>query len=396
LRHKLKILHFTHGFYPEYGGTSIRIDSLFRNDGNEHHLYIPEPISIKTDEFEKFDNINVFRIKFNNKIKFGFIKKIINSNKLYKSVKKEKFDIIMAHNPRLYASAGFKYAKKNKIPLIYEIHRFLLEKVNFKKNIFKWIKDKIEYFIEYRFTEKMVKYSKYIIVQTEDLKIKLLQLFKNLNKDKIKIIEAVVDLDMFEPEKISENQKKIKNEKYINKLVVSYIGYLNDSNGADMLIELIKNIKEEIKERIKLIIIGRGPLEELLSEYINQDFIEFYKNVEYAKMPFYFFLTDILLIPWKNFTRSEYNVPSKLLQSIKMGNLIFASDVMQIKKILDDHGILFKADDVNEFMEKFEYIISNYDKLKYLRKEVKKIDLTKYSTNVLREKLKLIYYSCLE
>lgn len=132
---KVKILHFAHCFFPEYGGTTTRLYNLLTNEKNEHYLYVPEaPFMSVPDNIgaleneENFGNIKVRRCKlledFRIKIPvLNTFKRIeINSNRLINSVKEKKFEIVHGHNPQEFAIAAEKYAKGKDIPFVYEVH----------------------------------------------------------------------------------------------------------------------------------------------------------------------------------------------------------------------------------------------------------------------------------
>lgn len=173
--------------------------------------------------------------------------------------KKEKFDIFGVHNyPPFYNDlGGYWLYKKIKTPYVLEIMHIVgyPRASNFKE----WF---------YRFLSKL--FTKYSAKNATAVRV----INKNqvpgflkksgIKQEKIKYIPAFyIDFNIFYPQDIEK------------KYDIVFSGRLVKNKGIFLLLEAIRKIKN-----IKLIIIGSGPLENRIKQYIKQNKLE--KNVKFA------------------------------------------------------------------------------------------------------------------
>ena len=403
----MKILQFTPRFFPVMGGTTTRLYNLLINDGNIHFLYHPYPrkIQVPHKNDNKFRNIKVrrsflfkksVRIRFFNKIFSNIILFLINRKRLFNSVQEDNLDIVHGHNPILFGFTAMKYALKNQIPFIYEIHVFNSDNLFQYSGFF--LSKLIDYFFDmikrYRI-KKVLKNANKIIIQSNAIKKRLLNTFE-ITEEKLVIIPMGVDLDDFNPNKWSKEGKNLRNlNNWSEKIVFMYNGYLNKYNGVKLLLEAMIELPEDIKRNIKLIILGRGPFKNFIKNTSTKlDFIDFLGLKHYDDMPAYYSASDVVVTPRLN-TYVKDNVPTKLLEAMAMEKIILGSDINSIKNLIKNgvNGFLFKSGNKDDLIEKLIFIIENFGEFENVRKRARIDVQNRYSWKRMRKKLKSIYSS---
>jgi len=407
-----KILHFAHSFFPIYGGTTTRLYNLLSNEINEHYLYIPQvPYSGYPDnmnmlrEKEVFGNIKVRRCKlFNNfkhKIpvinKFRYIK--INSNRLVDSVKEGKFGIVYGHNPLEFATAAMKYAKKNKLPFLYETHGLTIDEILSKKRqrVLSSVCLLVSLFFKLR-ERKIFHAADLIITQTEMMKERLTKLF-NIDRNKIKIIPNGVDKSKFDPVAWDLNGKELRKERGWNdKIIFMYSGFLDDINGIEFFLNNIIELPENIKRQIKVLVIGRGPLQKFVEDVSKEErgLIEYNGLVNYNEMPMYYSACDVFVVPRPSTLPAETLIPMKLLEAMAMEKIVLGSNVAGITEVVmnSNNGVIFQKGDREDLFKKVGYIVQNITKMDNVRKQARRDVVNKYSWEESRERLQNIYEKC--
>lgn len=404
----MKILHFAHSFFPVYGGTSTRLFNLLSNDKNLHYLYVPYPSSISHVPYiedERYGNLKIRRFiypakrkrkipglyKFNQILSFNSI-----SNSLVKLVSEKKIDIVHAHNPLIFALSGMKFAKKYHLPLIYEIHLFdsdvfIKEERNSPLSLLRNLKKNPLVFIE----KKLLNISSHIIVQTEMIKDRVVKTF-GINSDKIYILPMGINPDLFNPiiwKVEAETYRARYNLK--DKVIIMYNGYLKNYNGITLLINAITDLSQTIKKKIKLLIIGRGPLEKEVINFKNKniDFVEFLGIKRYDEIPLYYEISDIIINPRLNINKVKDNVPTKMLEGMAMEKVVLGSDINSITEIIEDNhnGFLFQNGNKQDLTRKITYLVENIRELHNIRNNARIEILSKFQWSFIKNTLSKIY-----
>ncbi len=404
----MKILHFTHSFFPDYGGTATRLYNLLSQSEHEHHLYIPLKESdsinekpIKDDRHEMLGNIRVSRkpIAKKKKLKVPYLSTQIDimrsASELANSVQGDGFNIVHAHNPLIFALAGMKYAKRKNLPLIYEIHTLLKYKSSKGKYIIcRMFYSAIEQLL--RWQEGRVCHSaSRVIVQTEDLKKEIARIY-DLPMTKIVVIPMGFDSDVFNPDQWSKQGEVLK-LKYAwkNKIIFFYNGFLHSENGIDFFLKTVLRLRDSYKNKIKIIITGRGPLQKEIEKMAQETehLIEFIGLVDHQQIASYYAACDIVVIPWKGLDRKQFNIPTKLLEAMSMSKIILASRLRGIMTILkeNENGFLFEPDNENDLIEKIEKIVCEDEDLNEMRDRAKEAVIHEYPWNLFRMKLEKLY-----
>ena len=191
--------------------------------------------------------------------------------KIYKAILEIKPDFIHAHDlPMVPVALLFK--KLFRLPVIFDMHENYPEalkafgKTGLVNFIFKNYKAA-------KLLEKFcVKMSDAIITVVEENSERLIR--QGVASEKIYLVSNTVDLDTFATEPIDENIL----EKYRNKIVLIYAGYVTPERGLDVVVRGMSFLKEKLTSA-KLLIIGNGisvlTLKKLVNELLLNDLVEF-------------------------------------------------------------------------------------------------------------------------
>jgi len=404
----MKIIQFTHGYLPVYGGTTVRNLNLFKN--NRHSIYMISDLKKdKVNRRDVFKNVIVNRYPVEKikmprplpRLEFYHDFQVVRAKaeQLADQVKEKKFDIIHGHNPAYCALAAAKLARKTNKPFIYESHSFFpakeLLRDKHKKNLSSYILNYLRLWLV-QFKEGLAaREAGAVIVQTPDLKRKLSRAF-GIDRDKIHIVPNGVDTKLFDPKKWSNKVDAFRKKKNWNKKIIfMYSGFLDRPNGVDVLAKTFTKLPEKIKKKIKLVIFGRGYLEDDLKKIAkkNRGLIDFLTPVSYYKMPLYYAACDVFVIPRPSITATETVVPLKLIEAAAMEKIILVSSVKGLQKIVKNNqsGIVFNKNDQKDLEKKIKDIVSNYKKYNHLGKEARKIAIREHDWGRSRKKLNKIY-----
>jgi glycosyltransferase involved in cell wall biosynthesis len=385
------------------------------SDGtNEYYLYVPQPpyggypnnISILKEE-EDFGNIKVRRCKLAEDFKvkipvintFRYIE--INSERLANSVKEEGFEIVHGHNPSEFATAAMKYAKKGNIPFVYEAHGLAADAPTLKKK--RYIPNVAYSSIRQLFKlkeKKIFQSANAIITQTNAMKQRIMNVF-GVDAAKINIVPNGVDESKFNPIKWHQKGQELREEKnWIDKTIFMYSGFLDDINGIDFFLSNIKELPEDIKREIKVVVLGRGPLQKYVEDISKEEsgLIEYLGLVNYNDIPIYYNACDVFVIPRPSTLPAENLIPMKLLEAMAMEKIVLGSDVGGITEVVTNNknGVVFKKGDKDDLFKKISYIVENIENMDDLRKQARKDVINKYSWQKSRERLRNVYEAVIQ
>ena len=208
------------------------------------------------------------------------------------------------------------------------------------------LKNRVIYKIIYALADK-------IIVHTAAAKTDLLK-FANIKPAKIVVcphgIYSEVDLS------ISRNMAKSHlNLNYVKNVL--FFGALSEYKGIDILISALTLLNSGKKEhdRIGLIIAGRGPLSDTISDCALQlTFIKPYlRYIKDEEIPYFFHAADAVVLPYKKIDQSgvlfmalAYGVPTVATNVGSFSEYIFESDNGAICEPHDPHGLAAAIDRV--------------------------------------------------
>lgn len=300
---------------------------------------------------------------------------IVSYKELKKLIENKKYEIIHCHTPvaAMITRLASRAIRKKGTKVIYTAHGFHFHKGAPLKN---WL---IYYPIEkwlFRYTDCL------ITINQEDYEFAINKKFK---AKRIKYIHGVgVDLNEFEVQNTDKKMQIRKEYGYKEEdFILFYAAELNSNKHQDLLINVIKNLKEKIPN-IKLLLAGNGILENQYKEQIqelelnsNIEFLGFRRDIKNLLM-----LSDIAVAS----SRRE-GLPVNVMEAMATGLPLVVTDVRGHRDLVKDsqNGFIVAVDDVGDFSDSIERLYQD-DELRYKfgKKSIKLVQ--EYSLeNVLKE-----------
>lgn len=204
-----------------------------------------------------------------------------------------------------------------------------------------------------------------VICVVEEMKQKLIANF-NINAKKLVVVSN------FEKKEFASNFLNSVAQNIItpNEFSITYVGGFGPHRGIDTAIKAMPQIADKIPHAT-LFLIGKGSfnVEQKLKNIAKELKIE--KNIKFiGYRPFKEVSTimqesDINIIPHKSNGHTDNTIPHKLFQIMMSKSLLLVSSCKPLKRIVEKYncGIVFKADDVNDFASKVTMIYNNKELL---------------------------------
>lgn len=370
---KYKVL-IVHNYYQIPGGEDTVVENeknLLLDNGHEVVMYTRH-----NDEIKGKGLINKLILPLES------IFSLKTYNDIKKIIKSENIDIIHVHNTLPLISTSVYYvAKRHNIPIVQTVHnfRFLCPGATFTRDghiceecLTKGLKCSVK--------SKCYRNSR---IQTGVL---ALNLWINRKIGTYKKVNAYIALTEFNKKKLS---KLIDfNKIYVKPNFMKSISYENDSIDKKYFMYLgrideLKGIKllldswEEIDD--KLIIVGKGPEENYLKEYIknkkitNIEYLGFKKKKDVLNL---LKETKALIVP----SQWYEGFPMTIVESFSMGVPVIAGDIGNLGVIIKNNvnGCLFKYDDFADLRKVINKVKDNSKILRDLSSKANKEFNLKY------------------
>lgn len=195
----------------------------------------------------------------------------------------------------------------------------------------------------------------YIVVVSQVLKDMLVA--QGVHAKKILVNPNGVDVEQFNPARYHDARMVIRNAYGINdRYVFGFIGSFSYWHGVEIISQMIPFMKA-LQPRAHFLLIGSGPLLESIKATIQkaqcEDMVTFVGNVVYSKAPEYLSACDAYLCPSQPNADGTpfFGSPTKLFEYMSMAKPIIASDVDQLRDIINERfGYCVAPDDVQGFV----------------------------------------------
>ncbi|MBU1864371.1 MAG: glycosyltransferase family 4 protein [Candidatus Omnitrophica bacterium] len=179
-----------------------------------------------------------------------------------------------------------------------------------------------------------------------------------------------VDLELFKP---VVDGKVIKEKFGITKPVVMYMGQLHGGQYADLF---IKTATQMMDQDVLFIILGSGNREQLLiQEAVESNLADrmiFVGAVAHEEIPQYLAVADVTVACFEDNDITRHKSPLKVVEYMACGKAIVASDVGEVKSMLNGCGVLAKPGDVGSLRDGILDLLHNEEKRKKLEKLARK------------------------
>ncbi len=364
MKKKLKIGIFIDNFYPAIDGVVLVVDNLAKELSKYNDVTVVIPDMKSKEELKrpyKIIKINSYNVP-SSEYKLGKYK--TKYSKTFKKLLEENFDIIHIHSPFTIGNLGLRIAKKLNIPSIATMHtRFDFEIKRIIPNNF--------------LTKKIIK--KIIKPYNEcDKCIAVNHAMINVFKDYGYIHQPVVIHNGTDLQPLTKEEEYIEK---INKLwkfkkeetVLLFVGRIIDIKNIFFILDSLKLLKED-GFPYKMIYVGTGPDENKLKEKIKEYYME----------------NDIIMAG-KITDRKMLSAIYKRANLFLFPSLFDASSLVQIEAAINGTPGLFieksvtadtitnningftSKNNVKDYKNRIEEIITNKDLLKNVSKNAKKM-----------------------
>ena len=295
-----------------------------------------------------------------------------HSYKVIKDIlKKERPDVIHTNNIGHVSTSTFSAIKSVGIPCIHTCHSYQL--LSIWPGLFNYRRGEIVRnfgFLERRYMGIKRRLTKSVDVVTAPSKFAL---DMHLRHGFFKNAETV-------PLPVPINSRHaVKSTKNYSIIDILYIGQLLMSKGIHVLINAVKQLKQD---NVRLHIVGKGAFEGKLKELAGDDFrITFHGFVPHEKIGELYQRANVIVVPsiWYE------NSPGVIYESFSYGTPVIGSRIGGIPELIDDsNGFLFEPGNERELKEILEHLIENPSRLKKLEEgafeSVKRFDIDKHIT----------------
>lgn len=351
MNNKPKILIFATAYAPHVGGAEIALREITARLKNEFDFVIlTVRLSQKDKEYEKLDNIEIYRIGYGsrsliNKTLFALFSAPFKAWQLSRQSGNE-FKLMFALQASFGGVAGSISKILLKLPLLVNFQEGNeLKNDNFAIKLMRRL--------VLSSADSITAISNYLYFQAR---------ISGADDHKLSIIPNGVDLNIFKP--VSYDGGIVLREKYNlpkNAKIIVTASRLVYKNGIDVLIEAFAKL--DLKEKL-LLILGDGVL---LAEYkkicqkLNiSDKVQFWPSQPHAKLAEIIACADVFARP----SRTE-GLGNAFLESMACGTPIVATNVGGIQDFLMDEitGLVVKVDDSEDIAKKIKKYF--YDEVLY-------------------------------
>ncbi|MGV8984100.1 glycosyltransferase family 4 protein, partial [Clostridium sp.] len=285
--------------------------------------------------------------------------------------------------------------KKRNIPIVYTVHDLKSVCLNYKMFNSKGICEECKGKKYYKcFTNKCVKDSKIfsLVNVIEGYVHELLKSYEMIDmfitpsnfyrekliefgmpKEKVVHIPNFINASDFEP--------KYEFEDYF-----IYVGRLSEEKGISTLIKAMRNVSKS-----KLIIVGTGPLEVELKDYVERNSVD---NVEFTGFKSGLELKELIRNSKFMVIPSEWyeNGPMSMLECMAYGKAIIGADIAGIPEMLVyENGVKFQSGNEVELSEKIMELLDDDSKCISMGKNGRKAVEENYNSNTHLSAIEKIY-----
>lgn len=327
---------------------------------------------------EIINGVDVFRIGNNytntKKGLYDIFESVFNINLLFffgikKALKQFNIQFLHVHDLPL-AGTGYFFKSKMK-RIILDLHENYPEALKtwfvWKKNPIIKLKNMI-FMNPVLWSKKEEKYcEKYdvVVCVVEEMKQKLIANF-NIEPQKMIVVSNYEKKEFANIFLNLETQNIIRTQNFS----ITYVGGLGPHRGLDTAIKAMPQIVKKIPS-VKLFLIGKGSksvedkLQEITKELRMEEHVTFVGYRPFKEVSTIMKKSNVNIIPHKSNDHTDNTIPHKLFQIMMSKSLLLVSSCKPLKRIVEtyDCGVVFKADDINDFAEKVVMIYENEDKL---------------------------------
>lgn len=348
-----KILIFSTAYYPHLSGAELAVDEIAKRITDYQFDLIAARMDKKLTRFEKYHNVNIYRVGFGCKILDKFLLPFCGFFKALELNRKNNYDIIwslMASQASI-AAAFLKIRLKNKKLVLTlqegDEEEYLTRYVFGNKFLYK-ILIRPWHLLVFKKADNIVAISQYLKKRAED----------NGVKCPIEIIPNGVDTDIFSKEMsgVERQERRVNLNFKEDDIILVHTGRLNYKNSLENIIKALPLLEA----RVKFLSIGQGEelekLKKIAQELKVSDRVIFHDFVPQAELVNFLKMSDIFIRP----SLSE-GLGSSFLEAMAAGVLVIATPVGGIPDFLihGQTGLFCEVNNPGSIAEQVNYYINN-------------------------------------
>lgn len=270
------------------------------------------------------------------------------------------------HTPNPF---GWRLAAKHGVPRILEVNSLYIEDGAYRNPLFNSIakRDRATQFC----------HADAFITQTETLK----KLLSRLTDAPIYVVPNGVNTEHFTPD-IDVVSLRGKLGIPRDAVVVTFSGSYRDWHGVHLVPEIAEQVQREHPD-VFFLFLGSGKNEQLLRRAGIRNAV-FAGVLSYRELPAYLAASDICIAPF-DASRFRYFEelgfwwnPLKLFEYMAAGKPTLSFDYPEIRKILQDGGVLAEVGDVEDFTDKLLQLIENPEKRHDIGRRARELAVAEY------------------
>jgi hypothetical protein len=377
----MRIMLITHYYPPEIGAPQARLSEMaaaWRGKGHEITVVTCFPnyptgvvppayhdaFRKKRFLIEMIDGIRVVRCWVYATPNTGFIKRILGhlsfmmSSVLQAGKEARNADVIVVSSPTLFSVISAWYlSRRYAIPYIFEVRdlwpAIFVELGVLKNRTIIGILEKFEIFL-YRKAAAIVPVTHSFAVNIEK---------RGIPGGKIRVIRNGADVKYFRPR--ARDESLVNAVGCAGKCIVLYLGAHGISHALEWIVEAAHLLRD--REAIHFVFIGEGAEKEKVVEHArarNLHNTTFLPGQPKERVPSFYSIADIALVPLRNIPLFDSFIPSKMFEIMAMGRPIVASVRGEARQILKDSGsaLLCEPEDYRSIARAIEELASDNEK----------------------------------
>lgn len=337
---------------------------------------------------DSIDGISIRKRKINLRFKnliFGLnntlpLFEILWARAMKKFVRTDRPDILFVHD--LYLSRATHWAvKKTKVPFILDLHENFPEAVL----LYTWAITFPKKYIARpkawaRKEKKYLAYADGITLLSEHFKNLLLKRYSNLKPDNFCVFPNVPDINKLLKYPINLNIFERK-----SKFILCYFGFIAIRRGLSTVFEALMILKNKGVDINFLLV---GPINRLETKYFDKyldsplkEIIIYFPYQDITNLPSLISSSDACISPLTKNDQHESGVANKVFQYMLFEKPLIVSNCMPQQTIVEEYncGLVFEDGNVEDLVEKIEFLINNKTQRLEMGANSKKAVIEKYN-----------------
>jgi PEP-CTERM/exosortase A-associated glycosyltransferase len=361
----LKVLHVLDHSVPLFSGYSFRSRSIVdaqRSLGLQPVVLTSPKHGVSPSEVEEIGGVRHYRTRLLATDLFSRIPVAREAQLMVRLAQRialvaqhEKVNLIHAHSPLLNGLPALWVGRRLGIPVVYEARAFWEDAAVDHRTC-------AEGDLRYRVSRKMETFvftqADRVVTICENMRRELME--RGIAREKILVMPNGVDSNYFIPQARAEN---LAARYQLNgNPVIGFIGSFYRYEGLDFLLAAMPELAKRVPD-VRLLLVGGGQDEARLRDRARNlgRHVIFAGQVPHDEVKNYYSIMDIVVCPRHRMRLTDLVTPLKPLEAMAMGRMVLASDVGgHLELIRHDHtGILFKADDREDFLSHAAHACEN-------------------------------------